>query len=176
MATISVIERRVNIINEAYKLGYEFTKDELVEYNEEAYNILAEADVDGAINGNTKDALITNLLLIDDNNLEEELYLLQDCEINAEAYLCENAPIYDYSAVDFYWGNRQNFTWGDGLGYWLATSGDIVGSDDYNYNWRWYREDNGEWKQERWLGGEDKGKIFIDKVCDSLGRVIQLYI
>ena len=35
MATISAIERKVNIINEAYKLGYEFTKDELLKYNEE---------------------------------------------------------------------------------------------------------------------------------------------
>ena len=140
------------------------------------YNILIEADVDDAINGLTKDTLVTNLLLINDNNLDEGLYLLQDCEINAEAYLCDNAPVYDYSAVDFDWGTHQNFTWGDGLGYWLATSGDIIGSDDYNYKWRWYRADNGEWKQERWLGGEDDGKIFIDKVCDSLGRVIQLYI
>ena len=176
MATISAIERRVNIINEAYKLGYEFTQDELLKYNEEAYNILSEAGVEDAINGSTKDTLVTNLLLIKDNNLEEALYLLQECEINAEAYLCEEAQVFDYSAVDFYGGNRQYFTWADGLGYWMDVCGNIIGSDDYNFKWRWYRDDNGEWRQERWLGGEDEGKIFIDKVCDSLGRVIQLYI
>lgn len=175
MATISAIERRINIINEAYKLGYEFTQDELLKYNKEAYNILAEADVDDAINGSTKDALVTNLLLINDNNLDEELYLLQDCEFNAEAYLCENAPVYDYSAVDFYWGNRQNFTWSDGMGYEIQQCGEIIISDEYNFKWRYYKKDNGEWEQERWLGGEDEGKIFIDKVCDSLARVIQLY-
>ena len=176
MATISAIERRVNIINEAYKFGYEFTQDELLKYNEEAYNILAEAGVEDAINGSTKDVLVTNLLLINDNNLDEELYLLQDCEINAEAHICEHALVSDYSAVDFYWGNLQNFTCGDGLGYQMDVCGDIIGSDDYNFKWRWYKKENGKWKQERWLGGEDEGKIFLEKVCDSLGRVIQLYI
>ena len=40
---ITNIERRINIINEAYKLGYEFSKKELEEYNAEAVEILKNA-------------------------------------------------------------------------------------------------------------------------------------
>lgn len=176
MATISVIERKVNIINKAYKLGYKFTTEDLIKYNKEAYQILTDVEVEDAINGNTKEALVANLLLIDDNNLEDEMYVLNDVEIDAEAYLCDNAEVEDWQDVDFYWGTNQNFVWGDGMGYEIQQCGEIIGSDDYNYKWRWYRADNGEWEQERWLGGEDDGKIFLEKVCDSLGRVIQLYI
>lgn len=176
MKRYSRIKRIVNIINRAYKLGYKFTNDDLAKYNQEAYKILTDAEVEDAIDGKTKEALVANLLLIDDNNLEDEMYVLNDVEIDAEAHICENAEVEDYEGVDMYWGNIQSFTWSDGMGYEIQQCGEIIGSDDYNYNWRWYRKDNGEWEQERWLGGEDDGKIFLEKVCDSLGRVIQLYI
>lgn len=105
---ITNIEKRINIINEAYKLGYEFTKKELEEYNAEAVEILKNAELE-AVEGSTKEALVANLLEINDNGLEEELYVLQDVEQNAEAYICENAPIYAYEKVDMSWGKNQNF-------------------------------------------------------------------
>ena len=73
---ITNIERRVNIINEAYKLGYVFSKKELEEYNAEAVEILKNAELE-AMEGSTKEALVANLLEINDNGLEEELYVLQ---------------------------------------------------------------------------------------------------
>ena len=43
---ITNIERRINIINEAYKLGYVFSKKELEEYNAEAVEILKNAELE----------------------------------------------------------------------------------------------------------------------------------
>lgn len=169
---ITNIERRTNIINEAYKLGYKFENEELAKYNDEAVEILKEAEIE-AIEGSTKEALITNLLEINDNGLESELYVLEDVEIDAEAYLCENAPIYDYSEVDFSWGYNQDLQWGDEFGYWLHESGNIV--DEYmTKNRRYFKNDKGDW-QHREFGMYDDDVIFIEKRCDSLGRVIQLY-
>lgn len=177
MATISVIERKVNIINKAYKLGYKFTTEDLIKYNKEAYQILTDVEVEDAINGNTKEALVANLLLIDDNNLEDEMYVLNDVEIDAEAYLCDNAEVGDWQDVDFYWGTNQNFVWGDGMGYEVHQSGEIVG--DYAWEHRYYKNENDEWEQRKNGSCTDEdfaeGKVFLDKVCDSLGRVIQLY-
>ena len=177
MKTISRIERIVNIINRAYKLGFKFPFDVLYDYNKEAYQILTDAEVKDAIDCNTKYALVTNLLLIDDNNLDDEMYVLNDVEIDAEAYLCDNAEVEDWQDVDFYWGTNQNFVWGDGMGYEVNQSGEIVG--DYAWEHRYYKNENGEWEQRKNGSYTDEdfaeGKVFLDKVCDSLGRVIQLY-
>ena len=172
---ISNIERRINIINEAYKLGYKFENEELAKYNDEAVEILKEAEIE-AIEGNTKEALIANLLEINDNELESELYVLQDVEINAEAYVCENAPIYDYCDVDLSWGKSQNFCWCDGLGFEIWQSGDIV--SDKSWRNRYYKNEEGEWEQRDVYETDEEfaeGAIFLDKICDSLARVIQLY-
>ena len=169
MKTISAIERQVNIINQAYKMGYKFDYDELAKYQAEAIKILTNADID-ANDSITKEALIANLLEIDDNDLADEMYVLDGAEIDAESYLCENAPIYDYSRVDMSWGYNQSFYWCDEFGYDICQSGDIVG--DYAYKHRFYMNDDGEWEE---YCDNENGAIFIDKVCDSLGRVIQLY-
>ena len=173
---ITNIERRVNIINEAYKLGYEFSKKELEEYNAEAVEILKNAELE-SVEGDTKEALVTNLLEINDNGLEDELYVLQDVEQNAEAYLCENAPIYSYDQVDMSWGYNQNFTWGDEFGYDFWQSGNIVG--EYDWEKRYYKNEEGEWERRTDGSSHDEdfaeGAIFLDKICDSLARVIQLY-
>ena len=177
MKTISRIERIVNIINRAYKLGFKFPLDILYDYNKEAYQILTDAEVEEAIDGNSKEALVANLLLIDDNNLEDEMYVLNDVEIDAEAFLYGNAEVEDWQDVDFYWGKYQNYVWGDGMGYEIHAAGEIVG--EYAWGHRYYKNENDEWEQRK--NGAytdedfDEGKVFIDKVCDSLGRVIQLY-
>lgn len=169
MASISRIERMINIINKAYKMGYKFDYDGLAKYQEEAVKILTNADID-ANDSITKEALIANLLEINDNGLESELYVLEDVEIDAESYLCENAPIYDYSRVDMSWGYNQSFYWCDEFGYDIWQSGEIVSSNAYKH--RFYMNDDGEWEE---YCDNENGAIFIDKVCDSLGRVIQLY-
>lgn len=173
---ITNIERRINIINEAYKLGYAFYKKELEEYNAEAVEILKNAELE-AVEGSTKEALIANLIEINDNGLEEELYFLQNVEQNAEAYVCENAPVYSYDQVDMSWGYNQHFTWCDEFGYQMWQSGDIVG--DYDWKYRYYKNEQGEWQRRTDGSSHDEdfaeGAIFLDKICDSLARVIQLY-
>ena len=174
---ITNLERKVNIINEAYKRGYKFPKSELEMYNREAVQILDEAEIP-AIEGCTKEALTANLLMIDDNGLEDEIYNdLQGVEIDAEAYICENAPIYAYEKVDMSWGKNQNFIWCDEFGYEFWQSGEIVG--DYDWKYRYYKNEQGEWERRTDGSSHDEdfaeGAIFLDKICDSLARVIQLY-
>ena len=174
MARLSRIERMVNIINKAYKMGYKFNYDELAKYQEEAIKILTNADIN-ANDSITKEALIANLLEIDDNDLADEMYVLDGAEIDAEVYICVNDDVFDYCDVDMSWGYNQSFYWCDEFGYDICQSGDIVG--DYAYKHRYYKNENGEWEQRYSYGYEDfaEGAIFLDKICDSLGRVIQLY-
>lgn len=175
MARISRIERMINIINNAYKMGYKFDYDELAKYQEEAIKILTNADID-ANDSITKEALIANLIEITDNDLEDEIYVLTDVDCEAEDYLTAHAPVYDYDLVEVSRQNHPGFIWCDGHGYEFRVDGQFI-SDPLREP-RYFRN-NGEWIKKQWFEIEDvekeDGVIFIEKHCDSLGRVIQLY-
>lgn len=172
MTRIGKIQRIVNIINKAYEYGYKFDEEELSQCQAEAVKILTNFGIEPTC-GNTKEALVANMLEIQNNGLEDKIYHLDGAWCEAEDYLLENAEVEGYDMVDLY---KIGFIWTDGYGYELKVDGQFI--NDTIREPRYFYE-NGMWIKKEWFEVEEEeeadGAFFIEQHCDSLGRVIQLY-